>query len=581
MSRLILAAGLLATIAGAQAKCPSPVDGFFGTVKVGYGVTNVRDKITTQKTKITGNKNYRKLQGGVSITDGNAVKSLSEEECKLRNLWSAKLAEYNNLRNGKISDAQSDDNAEGFDAANFYAVLNEFTQAGQNDANPKFIIKFDEDLIKRMNEEKQNAAEQFKNRLSKMDEEFKDLGISFRIDDKEVKLADMENLYIYSLDETGAADPGDLHGSAAGVYYKIPEGKALDIIYEGQVLSSYNADIIGPAYGDPNVIPTEKGQDTGIMLCSVPEFSTIEEDETKKGTELLERKLADFKAKILGIAMNAKYGKTTLSPARLAEIASKEQYTEELKAATKEIKSHKNNMNIGLSVGYQHAFGVLYTAVELGAEFVPGRVKIQNISVDGHKVHRLGNCDFTYEKAIARAVPEISLKTKYNFEFTPMLGINAYNWAFYIPITLKLTKYELNVTPSSTFANAKLASVSYPETTADRVGPYTLSNVKVTTADNKTASVKNKTNKTKAKNLSAYKQGKTRVGFEIGAGARVAVSRNVFVDLRYTYSPRTSFKVNTPAYRASNALHDLNRLGTKHNVGVSSHKGMIGIGYKF
>lgn len=581
MSKLILAAGLLAAIAGTQAKCPSPVNGVFGTVKVGYGVTNVRDKITTQKTKITGNKNYRKLQGGVSITDGNAVKSLSEEECKLRNLWSAKLAEYNNLRNGRISDAQSDDNAEGFDAANFYAVLNGHTQEGQNDANPKFIIKFDEDLIKRMNEEQRNAAEQFKNRLSKMDEEFKDLGISFRIDDKEVKLADMENLYIYSLDENGAGDPADLHGSAAGIYYKIPEGKSLDIIYDGQVLSSYNADIIGPAYDDPTVIPAEAGQDTGIMLCSVPEFSTIEKEETKKGHELLERKLADFRAKILGAAMNAKYGKTTLSPARLAEIASKEQYTEELKAATKEIKSHRNNMNIGLSVGYQHALGALYTGFELGAEFVPGKVKIQNISVDGHKVHRLGDCDFTYEKAVTRAVPEISLKTKYSFGFTPMFGMTAGNWMFYIPVTLKLTKYELNIDHSNTFTNAKLASVSYPETAADRVGPYTLSNVKVTAADNKPVSAKKKNNKAKTKNLSTYKQGKTRVGFEIGAGARVAVSRNVFIDVRYTYSPRTSFKVNAPAYQSGTALHDLNRLGTKHNVGVSSHKGMIGIGYKF
>lgn len=554
MNKIVLAIGLLAITAGAQADCTSTVNGFYGSIKVGYGVTSASDKITTKKASIAGKKNYRSLGGGLKYkgADGK-LKDASEAEYAEYQKIQNKMDEYNDIIAGKKTVAfEKQGDFTGFinENANVGGDVFEFANIPDSFAGTDEVAKY------------KAAVAAFQKRLEAFDAKVKDLGLKTQIDGKEIKFANLENI-------NGVAKDS--------IFYKVPEGKTLDIVSGDKVIYSMASVNIGDGADNAFGIPMLSSND-GILTS---------DDANNVG---LERELAKFEARILGSVLTAKYPGIEVSAAKLADVSAAGDYAEELKATTKEVKSHKNNMNIGLSLGYQHAFGVFYTGVELGAEFTPGKIKIQNVDVDGVKAHQLGSSTFTYDKEIARAIPEISLKTKYSFSVTPMFGITSGNWMFYIPVTLKFTKYDLSVTPSSTFSGVSLPTVSYPETNAACVGPYMLSDVKVsadgvstteTTAKAEaTKSDSTTTETSKETTMSTYKKGKTKFGVEFGLGAKVMLSKNVFVGLRYMYSPKTSIKIDTPAYK-SNALHDPYRLGANHKVSVSSHKGVLEIGYKF
>lgn len=548
MNKILLAAGLLAMATAAQADCTSTVNGFYGTIKVGYGVTIAKDKITTKAAKITGKKNYRELIG-IRAKSGDELKTLSPAELEEYQKWQHQLDTYNSLITGKTSGVN-------FDAKTFQgAVKNASLQvATLSDVNGNLN-----------NEEEESVIADFTSRLKATETELSNAGMDLQIDGKKIDLTDEASVTFISAKGKNAS--GTDVFQPLSVVYQVAEGKTLDIVANGTKVASLSSEKIG----------TTAAQDAesvyGIQLLSHLEgLNSAGEDD--KG--LLDRKLAAFKAKILGAALSGKYPGLTLEQPELKSIASSETYSEEIKSTIKEVRSHKNNMNIGLSIGYQHAFGVFYTGIELGAEFTPGKIKIQNVAVDGAKVHHLGASTFTYDKEIPAPVPEISLKTKYSFNVTPMFGITSGNWMFYIPVTLKVTKYDLSVTPSSSFSGITAPTVTYPEADAARVGPYALTDANVT-ADSTTAS---KVEEAKENTMSKYKKGKTKFGFEVGLGAKVMLSRNVFVGVRYMYSPKTTLKIDTPAY-SSNVLNDMHRLGANHKVSVSSHKGVLEIGYKF
>jgi opacity protein-like surface antigen len=224
-----------------------------------------------------------------------------------------------------------------------------------------------------------------------------------------------------------------------------------------------------------------------------------------------------------------------------------------------------------LNVGYQHAIGLFYTGIEISGEFTPGKVKVQTASTVKSKAHQIANTpvELRYDSEVTSGEPEITLKTKYSFGITPMFGITAGNWIFYVPVHLKMTKYDMKITP------ANIGTINAPIGVTAKTG-YSM--LKVT--DLKVVADGTSTDTTAAA-AAVYKKGKTKFGIEFGLGARVLLSKNVFLGLRYTYAPKTTIKISAPAYTGSKALHDLNRLGTDYKTSIESHNVSLEFGYKF
>jgi hypothetical protein len=249
--------------------------------------------------------------------------------------------------------------------------------------------------------------------------------------------------------------------------------------------------------------------------------------------------------------------------------------TEKIEARDREIKSHKNNMNVGLSLGYQAGFGGFgYAGVEGDVSFTPGKVKVQTPSVVKTKTHYLGNYKFDYASEVSSGLPEISLKQKYSFGVTILGGITSGNWAFYIPVTGRISKYDLKIIPPSVDANLAAPTVTY----LGKEGYSALKLTDVTVTEDGVTT----TDASKSKQEASYKKVKTKFVVEAGLGARVFLSPTVFLDLRFTTSlGGTSIKVDIPANMSSNALHDVNRLGTEYKVKVKEQKGSLGVGLRF
>ena len=228
------------------------------------------------------------------------------------------------------------------------------------------------------------------------------------------------------------------------------------------------------------------------------------------------------------------------------------------------ITGHKNQFIINAKAGYQHAFGSFYTGLELGAEFTPGKVLVQDFSA-ATETHTVGTAVATYATAVKGAQPKVEMKTKYSFGITPMVGVTAGNWMFYIPVTLKMTKYEAKVT-SASFGNVPTPTkVTYVDSDTAHINP-TLTDPKLTGAGT-------------AGNNEVFTKSKTKFGFEFGLGAKVMLTQNFFVGVRYMYSPKTTFTFDTPAY--AGMVHDVYAAGATHKTKIESHKGTLELGYKF
>jgi opacity protein-like surface antigen len=588
MKKILMMASLVTMVGAAHGECTSAVNGFYGVLKLGITGTIAKVKTTTKKINVTGKEVH--LHSTMGLLKDGVVEGLTLKQEEELAAWMSMIKKCEEIARSAPTEQTA---AEATAAAAAFAAV--------RDLNPGVVIMEE-------SAETSNLMSMFK----KAQTQLESVGLELQLDDKRVALDDRTLYAVLCHGDTDTAPPttpspppdvqaqpapdddsgdGNQNPSHTWIVLKVPAESTLRVVRKdtGATVHTMTAHTYGALNPDM--------QARGVVLVDLDTDIIANSTAETKIAGMLDQQLAGFVGRIVQDAVNSTYlYKMTPGPVVFSSDDKPKERTEELKAVTKTVAGHKNHFTVGGCVGYQHAIGAFYTGLELGAEFTPGKVNVRKSEKtfdDTDKnlsIRKQQHLSFRYPEAVPSVQPKVSLKTKYSIGITPMLGITAGNWLFYVPITLKLTKYELLAERGKITEPSRLPGITLCDLENLNL-PILLFDPKFAVADSTTTTGTETTAATHAESaektatekgaiVGRYKKGKTKFGIEFGAGARFFVTPHLFLGLRYTYSPRVTMKFSTPKYDTK-LLHDPYRYGAEHKVSVSSHKGMLEVGYKF
>lgn len=239
--------------------------------------------------------------------------------------------------------------------------------------------------------------------------------------------------------------------------------------------------------------------------------------------------------------------------------------------STTETRSHNQQGAFALRIGYDHSFNKFYIGGELFGEMICGKLPIQKIAdlTATQNAFSYGSQNYSYTTAMPTAAPKITLKQKWALGFVAKPGVTFGNFAFYVPLEVNLTKYDVKF-----------------ERSADNFAKYTAYPTYLS-ADGKKVTVTEISSADASSDAATsltYKKGKTKLGFAFGLGTIFQLSDHFSIDFRGMYSPNAKITVNTQNFSAIDGAKytvDPAQFGEKHRIKLSTIKLSLGFTYHF
>jgi opacity protein-like surface antigen len=241
-----------------------------------------------------------------------------------------------------------------------------------------------------------------------------------------------------------------------------------------------------------------------------------------------------------------------------------------VEASTSEIRSHNQQGVYSLRLGYGHSFAHFHGGFELACDLYSGKlpVKVASSKEVKQKVFEKNGVSYSYDGELPALDHKITLRNKGSLAvvFKPGLAYN--NVLFYVPLEVNMTRYEVKFDRSSD--NIKAYDNMFPSyagtITVDGKTYATVNTISAVSVDGQGDVTREDVNFSKQKN---------RLGYAFGLGSTVKLNSRFSIDFRGTYSPNNKLKIDVPAYK-SNALLDDSRLGSRHQIKLSSIKLALG-----